>query len=140
MAKSGPIILVEDDEDDQKIFTEVVSEFKMKNKVHWFNNARDAYAYLKSSNDQPFIIFCDINLPKQSGIEFKREIDENPQLRRKSIPFLFYTTSVSPVSVIEAYTKMTVQGYFEKPGSIEEMKKVLQLIFSYWQVCKHPNS
>jgi len=140
MAKNGPIILVEDDEDDQKIFTDVVSELKMKNKVHWFTNALDAHAYLLSSNEQPFMIFCDINLPKQSGIEFKKKIDDNPQLRKKSIPFLFYTTSVSPVSVTEAYTKMTVQGYFEKPGSIVEMKKVLQLIFSYWQVCKHPNS
>ncbi len=140
MGIPGPIILIEDDEDDQKIFSEIVGTLKIKNKMHWFTNALDAYAYLQESNEQPFIIFCDMNLPKQTGIEFKKKLDDHPVLRKKSIPFLFYTTSVSPAAVTKAYTDMTVQGFFEKPGNYKEMENLLRIIFSYWQVCKHPNS
>jgi CheY-like chemotaxis protein len=140
MPKPGPIILIEDDADDQKIFAEVLASLQLKNKVHWFTNGPEALAYLTGSSEQPFIIFCDINLPKQTGIEFKKKIDSDPTLRKKSIPFLFYSTSADRGSVTKAYTEMTVQGYFEKPGTLEETTRVLQLIFSYWQLCKHPNS
>ena len=140
MPKSGPIILIEDDPDDQKIFAEVLASLNLKNIIHWFTNGPEALAYLKGSSEQPFIIFCDINLPKQTGIEFKKKLDGDPTLRKKSIPFLFYSTSVNKASVTAAYTEMTVQGYFEKPGTLEETRKVLQIIFSYWQVCRHPNS
>src|SRR5687768_2818899 len=91
--KSGPIILVEDDADDEDIFEEVLKELKVYNKIVWFINAKDAMEYLKATSEQPFIIFCDINLPGLSGIEMKRKIDADKELRRKSIPFVFYSTA-----------------------------------------------
>ncbi len=106
----------------------------------YFNNGTDAFNYLKTTRDQPFIIFCDVNLPEQSGIEFKRQIDEHKELRKKSIPFVFYSTSVSLSAVNEAYTQMTVQGFFKKENSYEEIKKTIRVIFDYWQLCQHPNS
>ena len=140
MAGSGPIIVVEDDVDDQETFREVVEELEMKNQLVYFDNTAGAMHFLKSSNVQPFIIFCDVNLPMQDGITFKKEIDGNPELRRKSIPFVFFTTSVSRHSVDEAYMSSTVQGFFQKPDNYSEIKSILKLIFEYWNSCKHPNS
>ncbi|MFZ6001906.1 MAG: response regulator, partial [Bacteroidota bacterium] len=114
---SGPIVLVDDDDDDQELVGEVLRELNIKNKTVFFDRCEEALVYLKTSDDQPFIIICDVNLPGLSGIEFKRKIDNDPQLRRKSIPFVFYSTSAEKNLVDEVYTQLTVQGYFKKVNS-----------------------
>ena len=138
--ESGPIIIVEDDEDDRDIIEEVLKELKIPNKTIFFTRCAEAFDYLKTHNNQPFIIFCDINLPELSGIEFKRQIDTDKELRRKSIPFVFLSTSAEKKYVDEAYSELTVQGYFKKANSYAESKNMIRLILEYWKVCKHPNS
>ena len=140
MAKSGPIIIIEDDSDDKELFAEILKELEVPNKAIWFTNCIDAFAYLKTTKDQPFVIFSDVNLPKQNGIEFKKQIDADEQLRKKCIPFVFYSTSVAPKLVTEAYTKMTVQGFFKKPDNYDDMKKTISHILKYWEICQHPNT
>jgi len=140
MARSGPIIVVEDDIDDQETFREVVEELGMKNQLIYFDNTLGAMQFLMIGDVQPFIIFCDVNLPMQNGLAFKKEIDGNPALRRKSIPFVFYTTTVTKQSVDEAYMNYTVQGFFQKPDTYSEIRAMLTLIFEYWKLCRHPNS
>ena len=140
MSKSGPIIVIEDDADDQSIFEAVLHEIGVANKLIWFTECDQAFDYLKATTDQPFIIFSDVNLPKQNGIEFKREIDNDAQLRKKSIPFVFYSTSIDQKAINEAYTKMTVQGFFQKGHNYEEIKTIIKVIIDYWEVCKHPNA
>lgn len=140
MAKQGPIIIVEDDHDDQEIMTEVLQDLKIANDVIIFDTCLKAFDYLKTTSDRPFIIFCDVNLPVVNGIEFKRSIDSDPQLRRKSIPFVFLSTSVNQSAVNEAYTQMTVQGFFKKPGSFPAVKDLVKRVLEYWQDCTHPNA
>ena len=138
--KSGPIIVIDNDVDDQEVFEEVLKSLHVTNELVLFTNCDDGLTYLKTTPDQPFVIFCDVNLPGLSGLEFKRKIDNDPQLRKKSIPFVFYSTSVDQKTVNEAYTQMTVQGFFQKKNSIEETKDMVQLILDYWSECRHPNT
>jgi CheY-like chemotaxis protein len=140
MSKTGAIIIIEDDKDDRDILVEVIGELQIENKLVLFDNCLAAFDYLKTTSDHPFIIFCDVNLPQQNGIDFKRQIDDDPYLRKKSIPFVFYSTSVAQYAVNEAYTQMTVQGFFQKPNSYEEIRHLVKLILHYWKHCKHPNA
>ena len=140
MAKSGPIIVLEDDADDKSIFEEILRDLEITNKLIWFTKTAETLEYLKTTSEQPFIIFSDINLPVQNGIDFKKELDNDEQLRKKSIPFVFYSTSVDQKTVNDAYTKMTVQGFFKKGNSYDEMKTDIKVIFDYWKTCKHPNT
>jgi CheY-like chemotaxis protein len=138
--KSGPIILLEDDNDDHEIFKTILDEIGIKNQLIWFTRADEAFHFLKTTSKQPFIIFSDVNLPGKNGIEFKKEIDQDPQLRAKSIPFVFYSTSIEQKKVNEAYTQMTVQGFFQKSSTYEEIKRRILIIMDYWKECKHPNT
>ena len=138
--KSGPIIVIDNDVDDQEVFEDVLKSLGVSNELVLLDNCNDALNYLKTTADQPFVIFCDVNMPGLSGIEFKRRIDDDQQLRRKSIPFVFYSTSVDQKTVNEAYTQMTVQGFFQKKNSIEAIKNGIRLILDYWRECKHPNT
>ena len=92
--KSGPIIIIDDDADDRAIFESALEELTINNKRLWFTNCKDAFDHLRKTDEQPFIIFCDVNIPELAGIEFKRQLDKDPSLRKKSIPFIFYSTSV----------------------------------------------
>jgi response regulator RpfG family c-di-GMP phosphodiesterase len=140
MSKTGPIILIDDDRDDKEIFEHVIKQLDILNKFICFDRTEKAMNYLSTTADQPFIIFCDINLPLQDGLEFKQSIDSNPVLRKKSIPFVFYSTSADQTYVNKAYMEMTIQGFFKKPLRIEEMKKNIRLILEYWLISHHPNS
>ncbi|MBC7849754.1 MAG: response regulator [Chitinophagaceae bacterium] len=140
MSKKGPIILVDDDGDDQEIMIRVLEELKVPNKLLIFNDCGAALLYLRKTDEQPFLIICDINIPGQNGIEFKTEIDEDPQLRDKSVPFIFFSTSASQPVVDIAYKKLTVQGFFKKPENFPEVKRLINRVVEYWSDCKHPNS
>ena len=138
--KTGPIILIDDDGDDKDVFQDILKDLKVSNPLIWFKNCDDAFSYLKTTSDQPFIIFCDLNLPGLTGIECKRQIDGDKELRKKSIPFVFCSTTVDQKTVNEAYTTMTVQGFFQKKNTYSELKETIKVIVAYWEECKHPNS
>ena|SRR5690349_12198773 len=138
--KSGPIIIIEDDQDDQEIIQEALTALLVTNELIFFDRSQKAFDYLKRSDVQPFIILSDVNLPEQNGIEFKRQIDEDADLRSRSIPFVFLSTSVDKKAVNTAFKEMTVQGFFQKPYSYQELQNTLKLIVDYWTICKHPNS
>ena len=140
MSKSGPIIIIEDDADDKEIFESIVRDLNINNEIVWFIEAKSAFSFLKTTNKKVFLIFCDINLPGKNGIEFKRDIDNDPELRKKGIPFVFLSTQANQNDINEAYLKMTVQGFFKKGNNYNEMKAMLKNIFEYWKNSLHPNT
>lgn len=140
MALHGPIIYIDDDSDDIELFCAVIKDLKIANRIIIFNNCLEAMSFLVETKEQPFLIICDVNLPFKTGIEFKAEIDANPYMRRKSIPFIFYSTSTNQRDVNDAYTQMTVQGFFPKGTNYKATLELWRTIFTYWQKCKHPNT
>jgi CheY-like chemotaxis protein len=140
MINTGPIIFIEDDEDDVEIFKAVMLELKVKNRVEWFVTANDAYEYLLHNGTQPFIIICDLNLPGKDGINLKTDIDNNKVLRKKSIPFVFLSTAADKYIIEKCYTEITIQGYFQKENDFQALKKMFDAILNYWAYCRHPNN
>ncbi|MBZ4034231.1 response regulator [Flavobacterium sp. 17A] len=74
MNKKGAIIVIEDDQDDQDIFSEVFKELNYKNEIIFFNDGQEALNHLRGTYDEPFIVFSDINMPKLSGIELRKQV------------------------------------------------------------------
>lgn len=138
MNKSGPIILIEDDEDDRNFLKDVFRELNFVNEVIFFEDGESALIYLLNEMIEPFIIISDINMPKLSGMALKEKIQNNENLRLKCIPYLFFTTSANQKDVIDAYSK-SVQGFFVKPNSFEKLKTIIKKMVEYWQECESPN-
>lgn len=138
MNKVGPIIIIEDDEDDQEILALVFTQLNYKNEIIFFSDGELALNYLTTTSIEPFIIFSDINMPRLNGIELRSKVHENEDLRMKSIPYLFFTTGAEQQHVIEAYSK-SVQGFFIKPHNFTDMKDMIKSIVEYWQKCVSPN-
>jgi len=138
MHKEGPIIIIEDDSDDQELLKEIFEELKITNLIKFFNSCLHALDYLLSPVEKPFLIISDINLPAMTGLEMCKKIRQNEFLRMKTIPFVFLTTTHDQKVVTEAY-EMNVQGFFVKPSNIKELKETIKMIVDYWKVCRHPN-
>ncbi len=137
--KNGSIILVEDDTDDQELLVNVFESLGVPNEIQIFENGHEAFLFLKNTPSQPFLIICDVNMPIMNGLELRRQINSNQLLRRKSIPFIFLSTSGEANAVIEAY-ELDVQGFFVKERYFEGIQYQIKQIVEYWKHCKHPNS
>ena len=48
MPQSGPIIIVEDDKDDQEIVRDIFKELKINNKLIFFGNPKTAFDFFKN--------------------------------------------------------------------------------------------
>jgi CheY-like chemotaxis protein len=138
MSIKGPIISIEDDADDQFLIKSVVDELNIPNKVLFFGNGLEALLYLETTQEQPFLIICDINMPVMNGLELRERIDQNEYLRKKAIPFVFLSTADNP-QVIDAAYESTIQGFFKKENSFDELRNRFKIIFEYWKCCLHPN-
>jgi len=138
MNKNGAIIIVEDDIDDQEMFSVVFKELNYKNEIIFFNDGQEALVYLTAESSEPFIVFSDINMPKLNGIELRKQIHENENIRIKTIPYLFFTTSAEQNAVIDAYSK-SIQGFFVKPSRFQDLRELVKVIVEYWQKCESPN-
>jgi CheY-like chemotaxis protein len=138
MLKSGPIVLVDDDEEDQDIVKEALRDSQVYYPVLSFRNGLEVLEYLRTTSDHPFLILCDINMPRMNGFELREEILRDLFLARKSIPFIYLSTSGSRFEVEKAYELM-VQGFIIKPSSYEKLKDVIKMIIDYWQLCRRPS-
>ena len=137
MPKSGPIIIIEDDKDDQELLNEIFLELQVPNIIRFFSSCFLAFDYLITTIERPFLIISDINLPAMSGLELCRRIYEHESLKKKTIPFIFLTTTNDQMVIAKAY-EMFVQGFFVKPSSLHELKDTIRMIVEYWKFSRHP--
>ena len=136
--KNGPIIVIEDDADDQDLLTEIFQKLNYPNKILFFFDGQEALDFINDSNESPFLILSDINMPKLNGFALREKLKTDAKLNIKCIPYLFFSTALNQKSVIEAYS-LSVQGFFVKPNSMSELEKSISVIMEYWRRCAAPN-
>lgn len=138
MEVNGPIIIIDDDDDDQLLLTPIIQELAPDSEIRFFTDSEAAIEYLKTTQERPFLIISEVSLQRMNGLELRQQIEADPVLRKRAIPFIFFTHPVFRKQVEEAY-ELTIQGYFEKQQSIEQIKSQLASIIAYWTACLHPN-
>lgn len=138
MNKTGPIIVIEDDPDDQELLVEIFQDLGYVNKIVYFSDGDKALEFLNRTDVQPFLILSDINMPRINGFELRNKVFTNEQLQTKCIPYLFFTTGGNKKAVMDAYA-MSVQGFFIKPSSMEGLESTIKKIVEYWQECIAPS-
>ncbi len=138
MNKNGPVIIIEDDADDQEILTEVFKKLNYPNQIRFFFDGQEALDHINKTDILPFLILSDINMPKLDGFELRQKLKTDAALQVKCIPYLFFSTALNQKSVIDAYS-MSVQGFFVKQHSMSELEKTISVIMEYWKRCAAPN-
>src|SRR5688572_25662481 len=136
--KNGPVIIIEDDADDQDFLTEIFHKLNYQNKVIFFFDGQKALDYIEKTDEPPFLILSDINMPKLSGFALREKLRTDSKLNVKCIPYLFFSTASNQKAVIDAYS-LSVQGFFVKQTSMAELEKTISAIMEYWRRCAAPN-
>ncbi len=137
MLKQGPLVLIEDDHDDQELILLTLQDLGLDKEVKVFGNGEEALAWLYEAPHKPFLILSDINMPVMDGITLKKKIDACPVLRKQCIPFVFMSTSPTPF--VKQICDLSVQGFFEKGNSLTELNNTLKVILTYWNLTRHLN-
>jgi DNA-binding NarL/FixJ family response regulator len=136
-AVEGPIIVIDDDDDDHEIFLEAARTLDISKKLRVFHNAKDAFHFLKLTKETPFIVLCDIRMPGMDGFELRSLINRSAVLKKKSIPFIFFSTSDTQHDIKMAYD-LAAQGYFVKSTTFKELTETLKSIIDYWSRSRRP--
>jgi CheY-like chemotaxis protein len=136
--KNGPVIIIEDDADDQDFLTEIFKKLNYQNKILFFFDGQEALDHIDKTDELPFLILSDINMPKLNGFELREKLKTDSKLSNKCIPYLFFSTAVNQKAVIDAYSQ-SVQGFFVKQNSMLELEKTISAIMEYWRRCAAPN-
>ena len=139
MNSNGPVIIIEDDFDDQELLTEIFKKLGYVNEIIFFVDGEVALDFLNRTDIIPFLILSDINLPKLDGFALRSKIRTDAALQIKCIPYLFFSTASNQKAVVDAYS-LSVQGFFVKQNSMAEMEKTIQVIMDYWKRCVAPNN
>ncbi|MES2487757.1 MAG: response regulator [Bacteroidota bacterium] len=138
MNKRGDIIIVEDDPDEWEIllevFEQVMDENGFDNRVVIFEESTMVVDFLKESEEDPFIIISDINMPYLDGFELCEKICNDPELKERDIPFIFLTTCEN-VDFMGRAEQIGVDGYYVKPTKIEEYKVLIKNILCQFMDC-----
>jgi CheY-like chemotaxis protein len=136
--KNGPIVIIEDDADDQQFLVEIFKDLNYDNKIIFFSDGQQALDHLDTTEELPFLILSDINMPKLNGFALREKLKNDSKLSNKCIPYLFFSTAANQRAVIDAYSQ-SVQGFFVKPNSMTELQKTIGAIMEYWRRCAAPN-
>ncbi len=118
------ILLADDDESDRLLFTEAISELKIKTVVHTVNDGVQLMDWLKMKKNQlPHLLFLDLNMPLKNGIECLKEIRGNRKL--KDIAIAIYSTSDSEKDIEESFLN-GANVYITKPDNFNMLRLVLE--------------
>jgi CheY-like chemotaxis protein len=133
---TGLILFIDDNQDEHGLFKHSMKETNVKNEIRTFLNGQEALDFITKTEEEIFFIICDINMPKMDGLELKRRIESDANLRSRAIPFVFHTGQTSPAEVRTAFT-LGIQGFIRK-GEYDETVRLLKSIFYFWSNCIHP--
>jgi CheY-like chemotaxis protein len=81
------------------------------------------------------VILLDLNMPKMNGIEFLREMRNDPRFH--TVPVIVLTTSDQQKDLEAAYN-LNVAGYIVKPVEFQSFVETMKIVNGYWSLCAMP--
>ncbi|MEO5563219.1 MAG: response regulator [Chitinophagaceae bacterium] len=119
------ILLIDDDEDELKIFTDAVRQVPGEFKCAFAPDSEQGLVLLKSF--VPDYIFVDFNIPKINGLQFISAVKNERHLRE--IPVFLYSTSISD-EINKLAEILGAAGSIEKTFSIGMLAGELKTILA----------
>jgi len=133
----SPILLVEDNADDEALTIRAFSKNNIRNPIVVARDGQEALDQLygtgsyagRENYQRPALILLDIKLPKLNGIEVLRHIRANAQT--KLIPVVMMTTSKEEDDLVKSYS-LGANSYIRKPVDFQQFLEVVRQVGIYW--------
>ena len=140
---SGPILLVEDNPDDEELMLLALKDQKIANDIVVARDGVEALEYLfatgrhegRDIGKQPALVLLDLKLPKLSGLDVLRRLREDP--RTRTTPVVILTSSNEERDIVASY-QLGSNSFVRKPIEFHEFQKVVKEIGVYWLLVNQP--
>jgi CheY-like chemotaxis protein len=131
------ILLVDDDEVDVMTVQRAFAKANIANRLFIANDGIEALRLLRSDGIPAGrrLALLDLNMPRMNGIEFLREVRQDPALQVLTVVVL--TTSNEDRDRVEAY-QLNVAGYLLKPVTFQAFAEVMTTLNKYWTLMEMP--
>ena len=116
------ILLIDDDSDDQEIFTWVIKSIDPQLMVDSASDGVEALDKLKDEHYQPDLIFLDLNMPRMHGLDCLKHIREVRRL--DGCPVVVYSTSSNPQDIVKCRAA-GANDYIVKGNEVSVIKQEL---------------
>lgn len=139
MTTERPILLVEDNPDDEALTLRAFSKNRITNPVVVARDGVEALDYLFGTGPfagrdmavMPAVILLDLKLPRIDGLEVLRRIRAEP--RTALVPVVILTTSREQQDIFEGYS-LGANSYIRKPVDFEKFIQAIGQLGLYWLV------
>lgn len=130
-------LLVDDDDIDVMTVQRAFERSRITNPLHVANNGLQGLERLRDGSiaSARRLVLLDLNMPRMNGIEFLRELRQDPQLR--ATPVVVLTTSDEERDKVEAY-ELGVAGYLLKPLTFVDFVELMATLNKYWTLVEMP--
>ena len=131
------ILLVDDDEVDVMTVKRAFTKANITNKLFVASNGIEALEMLRSGSipNTRRLVLLDLNMPKMNGLEFLREVRNDPAL--SSLTVVVLTTSNEDRDRVDAF-QLNVAGYLLKPVTFHTFAEVMATLNKYWTLMEMP--
>ncbi len=117
--------LIDDDDDDRKIFEMALDKLSAGIKFGYANSGFDAIEQLKDCKRVPDFIFLDLNMPIMSGSECLIELKKIACIAE--VPVIIYSTTITEKIIYDTLHDGAFD-HIEKPAKIEKLEEYLKRI------------
>jgi len=143
MPHERPILLVEDNPDDEALTLRAFSKNKITNPVVVARDGVEALDYLfctggfadRDPASMPAVILLDLKLPRIDGLEVLRRIRASE--KTALLPVVVLTTSKEHQDISEAY-RLGANSYIRKPVDFERFIHAVGQLGLYWLSLNEP--
>ncbi len=143
MATERPILLVEDNPDDEALTLRAFNKNRIANQVIVARDGVEALDYLFGSGTyagrdmslMPAVILLDLKLPRIDGLEVLRRVRADS--RTGLLPVVVLTTSKEQQDIYEAY-RLGANSYIRKPVDFEKFIYAVGQLGLYWLALNEP--
>ena len=130
----GPILLVEDNPDDEALTLRALRKNNIGNDVVVAHDGAEALDWLFGEPPPPSlpaVVLLDLKLPKIGGIEVLRRIRGTP--KTSLVPVVILTSSREERDLIDGY-KLGANSYIQKPVDFVQFTEAVRQLGLYWLI------
>jgi len=132
-----PILLVEDNPDDEALTLRAFRKNNITNEIIVARDGVEALDYLfatgthagLSTDRMPQVVLLDLKLPRIDGLEVLRRIRADE--RTRLLPVVVLTSSKEEQDLVESY-RIGANSYVRKPVNFDEFMEAARQLGMYW--------
>ena len=133
-ATSRPILLVEDNPDDEELTVMALKGAGLHNEILVARDGAEALEYLVGSDkrpalEAPALVILDLKLPKMNGFEVLQRTRVIERLRR--VPIVVLTSSDTDEDVVRSFD-LGANSYVRKPVAFAAFATAVKQLGLYW--------